>query len=167
MNDLTTYYKVRDLMRTGDQLAFASAGLIGKIIMFRSGKYSHWGGIIRLQEYEGLERKRFTIEAIEHGFYPDILSNYIKNYKGHIWWYPLRDEWNPRRHALGERALALIGTPYDYKSLFKQAIARVSTDAKKLFCSEAWYYIMGFTGKAPYPSEMPNLGVFKEPVQLV
>jgi hypothetical protein len=172
MNNITIYNSVKDQMKTGDQLGFQNTSLISKLIIWRTGndgpiQLSHWGGIIRMTEYEGLERRRFTLEALNIGFYPDCLTNYIKNYSGHIWWFPLKDEWNLKRQLLGERAMALIGTKYDYKSLFKQVLGSVSSDVNKLFCSEAWFIIMGMQGKAPNPTQMPSLGVYKEPVKLI
>jgi hypothetical protein len=172
MNDLSIYNAIKDQMKTGDQLGFQNISLISKLILWRTGKdgpipFSHWGGIIRMKEYEGLERHRFTLEALSIGFYPDCLSHYIQNYSGHIWWFPLKDEWNPIRQELGEKAMNLIGTKYDYKSLLKQILGSVSSDAHRLFCSEAWFIIMGLSGKAPNPTQMPSLGVYKDPIKLI
>jgi hypothetical protein len=167
MNNLAQYLAIREEMKTGDMLAWASNSLIGRIIRWRSGPYSHTSGIIRLTEYEGLPKRRFTLEAMKYGFYPAILSNDLKNYAGRVWWYALKDEWNPKRQAIGEKALSLIGIGYDYKSLFRNALGRVNSDARKLFCSEAWFLIYGFAGKAPTPSDMPKLGIFKDPVQIL
>jgi len=167
MNNLDAYLAVREQMKTGDMLAWATPSLIGKLIMWRTGPYSHTSGIVRMKEYEGKPRRRFTIEAMEYGFYPSILSNEIQTYKGHIWWYALKDEYNDKRGAIGEKALSLIGIGYDYKSLFRNALGRVNSDARKLFCSEAWFLIYGFAGKAPTPSDMPKLGIFKDPVQIL
>jgi hypothetical protein len=171
-NDLTKYLAVRDSMKTGDGLGFANNSLIGRTIMWRTKKdgpipHSHWGGLIRLSEFEGLPRRRFTLEAMSAGFYPDILSRAIVNYDGHIWWYPLLDGWDPWRQEIGEKALALIGTGYDWGGLFKQAFVRVSADARRLFCSEAWQIIYGFKGLGLNPTQMYTLGIFKPPVQLI
>ena len=172
MNDLSKYLAVRDAMRTGDGLGFANNSLIGRAIMWRTKgdgpiPLSHWGGIIRMSEYEGLERRRFTLEAMSIGFYPDILSTYIQRYDGHIWWYPLKEEWDPMRQAIGEKALALVGTRYDFGSLIKQAFARVSSNASRLFCSEAWQLIYGFKGQALTPTGMHALGIFQAPVRIL
>jgi hypothetical protein len=167
MNNLDVYMSIREQMKTGDMLEWASNGIVGKIIRWRSGPYSHTSGIIRMSEYEGLERRRFAIEAAEKGLVLTVLSTDLKKYDGHCWWYPLKEDWNPMRQGIGEKALAAIGTPYDFQSLFKNALGHVSADAKRLFCSEAWYIFYGFKGKAPTPSEMPKLGIFKEPVQII
>jgi hypothetical protein len=175
MNDLSKYMEVRGEMKTGDMLAWASPGIVGKLIRWRTGEYSHTSGIIRLSEYEGKPRRRFHLEAQEKGFYPAILSNEMATYGGHIWWYPLKDEYNPLRGAVGEKALSMVGVGYDFLSLFKNILGRVNTDAKKLFCSEAWFIIyrdalalpISRETKAPTPSDMPKLGIFKEGVQIL
>lgn len=171
-NDLSAYRKVRDCMRTGDGLGFASNSLIGKAIMWRTKgdgpiPHSHWGGIVRLQEYEGLERRRFTLEAMSIGFYPDILSAYIQHYDGRIWWYPLKDSWDCMRGTIGERAMALIGTRYDWLDVGRQMLGRVSSDARRLFCSEAWQLIYGFQGQGLTPTGMHRLGIFETPVRIL
>lgn len=172
MNDLSTYLAVRDAMRTGDGLGFANNSLIGKAIMWRTKgdgpiQHSHWGGIIRMSEYEGLERRRFTLEAMSVGFYPDLLSTYIVNYAGHIWWYPLKDEWDGMRQTIGEKALNLIGARYDWRDVGRQLLGRVSSDARRLFCSEAWQLIYGFKGEALTPTGMHKLGIFQAPVRIL
>jgi hypothetical protein len=185
MNDLTVYDSVKDQMKTGDGLGFANAGFISKAIMWKTDgdvdpknpiKLSHFGGLIRAGEYEGLERRRFTIEAMSIGFYPDILSKYIKDYQGHIYWYPLKDEWDKYRAQIGSEILSMIGTKYDWLGVGKQLFGKVSADARRMFCSEAWE--IGYQNTAPQlcvdmkglaltPTGMWKLGVFKEPVKLI
>jgi hypothetical protein len=167
VNNVDKYIVVRDHMKTGDMLAWAGNSWISRIIRARSGPYSHTSGIIRLSEYEGMERKRYTIEATEKGLVLARLYNDLLHYDGHCWWYPLVESWDCLRQGIGEKALDAIGTPYDFGSLFRNALGHVSANAKSLFCSEAWYIFYGFKGKAPTPSEMPKLGIFKDPVQIL
>lgn len=184
-NDLTTYNLVKDLMLTGDGLGFANVGLISKAIMcktkedvdpYNSIKLSHFGGIIRAGLYEGTEQRRFTMEAMSMGFYPDILSKYIINYPGHIYWYPLKDEWEPYRELIGIQILSMIGIGYDYFGIVKQLVMKVSESARKLWCSEAWE--VGLQNVAPQlcndvkkvgltPTGMWKLGVYKTPIKLI
>lgn len=172
MNDTSKYESIKDDMKTGDGLGFANTSIISKLIIWKCHNcgpipLSHWGGIIRLQEYEGLIRRRYTLEAESKGFILDSLSGYIKNYPGHIWWYPLKDELNCSRQEVGENALAMVGTGYDWLSIPKQLFMKVSTNSRKVFCSEAWQIIYGFKGKALNPTEMFKLGIFKDPIQLI
>ncbi len=178
MNNLGVYEGIRHLMKTGDGLGFYNYSPIGKAIAWKTRgdgplPHSHWGGVIRLQEYEGLERRRFSLEALSVGFYPDILSSYIKTYKGRIWWYPLQDEWDNKRQVIGEKALSLIGTKYDWKSFFSFALMQVSPEVRRLFCSEAWQIIYKEAGiplkvkKALSPTGMHHLNIFKDAIRLI
>lgn len=182
---MSVYNSVRDIFKTGDGLGFANTGFISKAIMLKTKKdadpqnqirLSHFGGLIRAGEYEGLERRRFTVEAMSIGFYPDILSKYIKNYPGHIYWYPLKDEWNKYRTLIGEEILLMIGTKYDWLAVGKQLFGKVSADARRMFCSEAWQ--IGYQNVAPHlcndvggigltPTGIWKLGVFKSPIKLI
>jgi hypothetical protein len=181
MNDLSTYLKYRDLMKTGDGLGFQNVEIVSKIIMYATKgdgpiPLSHWGGIVRAGIYEGVENRRFTIEAMSIGFYPDILSNYIKNYRGHIYWYPLKDEWEPYRNKIGEQTLSMIGIGYAWLGVVKRFFAKTNANARRLFCSQAWE--VGLQNVAPHlcndvggvsltPTGMWALGAFKEPIKLI
>lgn len=181
MNDLTIYNKVKEAMQTGDGLGFQNTGLISKMIMWKTKgdgpiALSHWGGLIRAGAYEGAECRRYTIEAMDSGFYPDILSNYIKDYPGHIYWYPLKPEWDEYRTKIGEGILSMVGTKYDWLSVASQLLIKASANARRLFCSEAWQIGLqnvapqlcaDTKGKALTPSGMWKLGCFKEPVKLI
>lgn len=172
MNDLTTYEAVKDQMRTGDGIGYYSHSIIGRIIAWRTKHYgpilhSHWGGIIRLPSVEDDGKRRFTMEATETGFQLRLFSSVLATYKGEVWWYPLKDEFNSRQEEIKKDAFSLLGKKYDWLSLFKQALFSVSTDARRLFCSEAWQIIYGVYGKALPPSGMHSLGIFKPPIKLI
>lgn len=184
MNDLTMYEQVKEQMLTGDGLGFANTGIVSSLIMWKTKgdadpvnkiSLSHWGGLVRAGAYEGAERRRYTIEAMSIGFYPDILSDYIKNYPGHIYWYPLKDEWNPYRDKIGAQILSMVGTGYDWLGVAKQALLKVNASARRLFCSEAWQIGLQLVApqlcepveKALTPTGMYKLGCFKNPVKLI
>jgi hypothetical protein len=168
MNDLTLYNSIRDQMKTGDLLQWKSNSVVGALIRWRTDSiFNHSSLVLRLSEYEGLERRRFTTEALENGSVLNFLSRRLEQFDGEVWWYPLKDDWNDKRQAVGETALSLIGIPYDYKSIAAQIFGSVSTDSRALFCSEYCYISYGFEGKAPNPGEMPNLGIFKEGVKIL
>lgn len=166
MNDI--YQRYRPDMKTGDLLLWSTNSLLGAVIRyFSKAAVNHASLVIRLQEYEGTERRRFTTEALEHGIILNLLSKRIAEYNGSVWWYPLKDEWNDRRTEIGEKAMSYIGTPYDYKSLFKNAFGKVSADARELFCSEYCFICYGMAGESPTPGDMPGLGIFKQPIKIM
>lgn len=164
----TAYYEqIKDRMKTGDLLQWRSNSLVGGLIRWRTGSiFNHSSLVLRLQEYEGAEHRRYTTEALEHGTVLNFLSRRLEKYDGEVWWCPLKDEWESRRQEIGERALSLIGIPYDYKSLIKQIIGKVSAEATSLFCSEYCYLSYGLTGTAPTPADMLDLKIFKSPLKL-
>lgn len=168
MNDLAKYKEVKDRMKTGDLLQWRSNSIIGWLIRWRTkSDVNHSSLVIRLSEYEGMERRRYTTEALEHGIILNFLSRRLEQHDGNVWWFPLKDEWNEKRQAIGENAMALIGIPYDYQSVMSQIFGKVSTDAQALFCSEYCFIAYGFEGTAPTPADMPDLGIFKEGVQII
>jgi len=168
VNDLSAYNAAKDGMKTGDLLQWRSDSLVGALIRWRTKSgVNHSSLVLRLSEYEGLERRRWTTEALEHGTVLNLLSRRLETFGGECWWYPLQDSWNEYREKVGEWALKMIGVPYDYESIFKQIVGKVSADARALFCSEYCYMAYGLIGKAPSPGEMPELGIFKEPVKIL
>lgn len=169
MNDLTVYHNVKTQMQTGDLLMWSSDRLIGKAIRWRTlSEYSHASLVIRLAEYEGTEGRRFTTEALADGVVLNVLSARLAHYDGRVWWFPLDEEkCRVKRAHVGECALSFIGTPYDYQSILRLCLRRVSTQMDKLFCSEYCAVCYGLGGDAPTPADMPKLGIFKEAVRLV
>jgi len=174
MEKLDTYYKHRPMMQTGDLLLWKSRSVIGWLIrLFSSGNVNHAGLVLCLDEFAHLTDRRWTLEALEPGIVLSLISRRFEKYDGSAWWYPLKGEYNSCRHDLGEWAIEKVGTPYDYGSLFKNALGRVSADASKFFCSEYAYMAYKEVGlpvdleKAPRPADMPGLGIFKEPTQIL
>jgi hypothetical protein len=184
-NDLTIYNSVKDRMGTGDGLDFLNVGAVSDFIAWWTRKdvdpknqirLSHFGGLVRAGLYEGKDERRFTMEAMSIGFYPDMLSKYIINYPGHIYWYQLKPEWDQYRNEIGCQILSMIGTNYDWLGVAKQLIMKVSESARRLWCSEAWE--IGLQNVAPKlcadvkgiglsPAGMWKLGTYKDPVKLI
>lgn len=166
--DIGNYALLRDEMRTGDLLQWHSKSLIGKLIRWRTGsKVNHSSLVLRFSEYDSDTPRRFTMEALEHGVVLNLLSRRLEAHDGEVWWYPLKSGISLlNRKIIGERALSMVGIPYDFSSIVKQIIGKVSTDARKLFCSEMCYMAYGYKGTAPNPGEMPSLGIFETPVKL-
>jgi hypothetical protein len=166
VNDLTAYNTVKAKMRTGDLLLWRSRSLLGAAIRFFSkANVNHAGLVMRFAEYEGDEIHRFTTEALERGIILHRLSKRLEEYDGEVYWYPLMDGWD--RAVIGERAMRYIDTPYDYRSLFRNIFGKVSANARELFCSEYCFICYGFSGKAPVPGDMPDMGIFKDPVKIL
>jgi len=187
MIGLDRYNAVSNLMETGDLLLWRGDTPLGKAIrLFSHAQVNHASLVMRFQQYEGAERRRFTSEALEHGIVLHLLSKSLADYNGQCWWYPLKiDVGTPLRKTplrgqanddrsvpttllgreeVGERALKYMGTPYDYEALFKNAIEKVKADPQRLFCSEYCFLCYGMEGLAPTPGEMPALGIFDDPI---
>lgn len=162
---MNAYPIYREYFKTGDILQWASYSMIGSVIRWRTkSDANHSSMVIRLSEWEGLERRRFHTEAMERGVYPNLLSNRLKDYKGKMWWMPLKDSWDDKRQLIGERLTEVWGKAYDYKSLMWQTIGKVSIDTQQMFCSEVVDYALGFTGQAHNPGELETLGIHRDKI---
>jgi hypothetical protein len=105
-----------------------------------------------------------------------MLSRKLEGYDGQVYWYPLKDEYNELRPKIAFYVLDKIDIRYDYKSLFKQLLGRVSSDANRLFCSEvcnlAWVSAgidTGFPtdGIAPTPDDINNFKIFRDKIRIL
>jgi hypothetical protein len=180
MSNLINYNLLKDQMKTGDGLGFQNVGIIPSIIKWKTKDdgpipLSHWGGIIRFPAYEGAENRRYTVEADIDGFNTRLFSDYIKDYKGHIYWYPLKDEWEPYRNQIGEDILSMTGIGYDFLGVCAQLFIKINTNLRYLFCSEGWQIgtqntaleLCKYKDKtALTPTGMWKLGCYKEPMEL-
>lgn len=163
------YSEAKDYMQTGDMLFWHGHNLLGKAIqVFSKGEFNHASMIIRLGDCEGLNTdRRFHTEAIGKGVLPNLISRKIVEYDGEVWWCQLKPEWESVRPAIALRLAEWWGVNYDFGSLFKNAISRVSADANKLFCSELCWLALGLDGKAPTPVELFNKDLFQRKEQLI
>ncbi len=157
MLNLKVYEIARDLTKTGDLVQWHSDSLLGAGIRLRKGGViNHTSIIIRLAEYEGKDRRVFTLEALEHGVVLNLLSRRLADYDGDAYLLRLKDKFDPLRGDMGERALACVGIPYDYLGIIKECFGNAQMGLDQLFCSEtAWYALTGkTTGEAPDPNEI-------------
>ncbi len=185
MSNLDLYQSHQPQLRTGDLLSWASDSAIGWLIRkFTKSDVNHSGLVIRFADYEeknGASR-RFTLEAIR-GIELHLLSRRLREYKGKVYWHALQERFADKRPLLGAIALKHTGVPYDYRSLFRNALGKVSADANKLFCSEYVYLTYtkcSFTpetndsklliqlaeGKAPTPADMHKLGWWDDRIRI-
>lgn len=184
-NDLTRYFSKRDAIQTGDPIQFQSNTLIGKPIQWRTGsKYNHTAIAIRIKEFD--EERVYLLEALGSGTVLNPLSARLREHRGHAWVLPLKADHGPLRRSVGQWALRHVGIRYDYFGVLKQLLCRVSSNARRLFCSEYWW--MAFRdaarktengrksliearktlkGKAPQPADIPNLGLTQSEIQIL
>ena len=168
---INNYDLIKEDMKTGDILQWQSYSIVGSLIRWRTKDKdvskedtpNHSSMIIRLSEYEGLERRRFHTEAMERGVYPNLLSVRLKGYKGKVWWLPLKEDWDGKREEIGMRLTECWGKEYDYKSLVWQLIGKVNIDVRKMFCSEVVAFgLYGKKGKAPNPVELEKYNAHRD-----
>lgn len=169
MNDLTVYESIKDKMKTADLLAWKGRNPFSLGICYVTGEpFSHVGLIVRMSEYEGLERRRFTSEAAAQGVFPCFLRRKLEKYHGDVWWYPLKKEYDSQRAELGVRAAEFWGMKYDFLSIAKQLVGRVSVNARYLFCSE--YVQIVFQrdrAVAQWPGEIVKWPVWDHPLKII
>lgn len=166
MNDLSLYEKVRDRMGTGDLLLWAADSLLGEAIrLFSKAEVNHASVVVKM---DGIRTYRlFNYESLSDGFGPHYLSKELEKYEGSVWWLPLLEGHD--RAAIEERVFQFDGTPYDYRTLFQMAVSAPDKDTSEMICSEAAEVVI--TGEAGgvvhSPGELPALGIFGPPVQIL
>lgn len=175
MNDpMIRYGLFRPCMKSGDCLLWRSKSIIGWMIrLFTGHNVNHAGLVVVPYKIGTLSHRRFTLEALEPGIVLRLLSERLRGYEGKMWLYPLKEELDEYREVIISKALADEGVKYDYASLIKQAIGRVSVNADRYFCSEFCYSAYKKAGvpmpdleSAPRPGDLPSLGIFDTPVLL-
>ena len=171
---LKMYLTCRHLLRTGDCILWRSNSIIGWLIRkFSKGNVNHVSLVIRLDEYGNKLDRRFLLEALGSGIVLRLLSRRLMNFTGQVWWLPLKDKYNGNRDTIGEWALLKVGIPYDYHSVFKNTLGRVSAEASKLFCSEYCFMAWKAAGiklkgnKAPRPTDIKALDIFKKAIRIL
>jgi len=161
-------------MKTGDLLQWREDVWWMSYIWFwrlvTQSKVNHSSMVLRLQQYEEFEKRRFTTESRKHGTVLNRLSSRLRQYDGEVWWYPLKDDWDPHRQKIGEEMLERIGISYNIAGVVKLTLRRLfgakcrkvfnnrtvlkgivgwmnRVDKKnEVFCSEYCYWVYGSTG---------------------
>jgi len=169
---LDLYYERRHFLETGDGLTWGSKTILGKTIQIVTGyPVNHFGLVIRFRQYD--ENRIFTLEALRPGIVLRALSERLRNHRGTCYWHSLKPEHNSKRFGIGGSALSYVGVGYDKWSLVKQAVMRVSTDARELFCSEfgqiCWEDndVIPSERQAKQPGEMDSLGATLPQVKIL
>lgn len=161
MGCLDTYNQVRSQIRSGDMLEWKSPGFVGGSIRLITGKeVNHTSLCLDLPPY-GLysEPHKFILEANPSGIQPCLISERLREFKGSVWWYKLKPEFDILRNDGIDWALEQVGTKYDYKSLLSQLFGSVSADSRKYFCSEYNFFYLVVSGILPQYAYNPALRV--------
>jgi hypothetical protein len=156
------YRKQRQKMRTGDRLEWRSDTVIGRLIrLVTRQRVNHTGMVIRFGSLEILKDIDLvcTAEALEDGFHIQRLSRRLDGHRGQVWWHRLKARHLASSPLMGSWALSFAGIEYDFKSLFKQAVARVTASPELLFCSEAIFLV----GKKAGLPVSPDIQVAPQP----
>ncbi|MDD5234545.1 MAG: hypothetical protein PHG91_14225 [Syntrophales bacterium] len=194
INDLTKYYEIRDRIKTGDDLHFASFSALGLCIRFvTKAPVNHTAKIVVMTDETGHKRV-YIVEAMENGMQTRYLSERLQQFSGAVYWCPIRADFeNIRPHfarAISEfqDRMDIEWIKYDYWAIVKQLFGRVGQDGSKMFCSEAaWMlteraieisdnklakHIMGilknnWNGKAPTPGDLYYSGLYQSRQQIM
>lgn len=134
------YPEIRSQIKSGDVITWEGKGPVSWLIR-RWSHRSHASMCLDFADKNG-DSRRYIIEAWEGEFNMRLLSKRLEGYTGKAFWHQLNPAvFDKHRKSIEYNSLSLLGTKYDYDSLFSNVLGRVSTDAKKLFCSEAICHI--------------------------
>ena len=184
------YEEIRDGIKCGDRFEFAGDSILGRLIRwFDKQPVNHTALALSIDEYSNYAgNRKFLLEAESDGIVLNTASHDILKYGGRVYWTPLLPSFDECRAAIVDWALQQVGTGYDFGNLFKNAIAHVSADMRKMFCSE-FYFIALVSGgclpqyhlspagcvidgmlkpvPAPRPGEFGQFPIFGETVEIL
>ncbi len=161
---LMKYSVARPHITTGDAILWKGNSIISRLIRFWT-PYSHASLVIRLKISEGLQERVFLVEALSTGLELRLLSKRLANYNGEAYWFHINTT-EKQRLSILEFALTKCasGIKYDFGSLVKNMLGRVSMDAHRYFCSEFVFHtwkqanlVTPFLTVAPRPGDLPGL----------
>jgi len=167
------YEDYRCNIHSGDLIEWGSNTLIGWCIrQFTGMDVNHTSLALKLEHFKHLENRRFIVEALGRGIEVNLLSKRLDKFSGTVYHLKLKPQYDRFRNDIAGWALDKLGTPYDYKNLFMQAISRVNADARQFFCSEFAYLAYCSAGlicgeQAPRPGEFTAYGLHETRVRIV
>ncbi len=159
----------RALCVTGCCFLTASDDILGRAIRLCEGEdayVSHAACVVRLPPNMMDEDRVSMIEALEHGLTPTYVSERFQDFNGHVYLFTPAGLTEEKQHKFRYWLIDKMfkRTPYDYSSLFRNAIGHVGAEASALFCSEAWGMAADYSGierieafkgeKAPQPPDV-------------
>lgn len=145
------YKNLRGKMKPGDVVAFGGNHIISRIIKWRTGSPVSHVGVVLQTVRVGAQQEGFFNQIVEStnldgftGVSVSRISHRLAQYKGKVWWLPLRDD---IRAALNADAffdclMEQVGKPYDAGQAILSAIdwlgwlTRNHEESSRLFCSE-------------------------------
>jgi len=175
---MNRYLELRDQIKPGDAFVEEGTGLIPKEIELLGGRWRGHGlshALMAIKLQEDLVDHFFCIEALEDGLDLIKLSGEINNTiakSGHVWWIPLKDEFEWARPGLQSWALDHIAVGYDFKGLFGYNLPMITFNERRMFCSAVLYWdcvenkITERREKPWRPVDVANYGPYKEAIQI-
>lgn len=156
-----TVEKALEIADSGDCLLWKGGSLISRLIRLWTS-YSHASLIVRLEDCGG---KLYLVEAVASGVEFRDAERRILESRDEVFLF--RPKWimPTMRRCLVKQAMdaTSLEIGYDFKGLFANAVGRVSTDAKRYFCSEFVWDTWTRCGiapdwsvTAPRPGDIPN-----------
>ena len=167
--EMPLYDMMRPNMRTGDLVEFSGRSLLDATIQWRTGyDVNHTAIVLCMKTADfGAAEHVLILEATPFGVRLSRLSRRLESYRGSAFWVPLRSEWNSRRDVICAAAMSYEGRRYDYGSLARNLIGRVSAKADAMFCSELAFVALRDAGlpvgdgPVPVPGEISAMSIFK------
>lgn len=157
----SNYLQHRPNMQTMDGLQMYGNYPNSAVIRKVSGEdVNHTAAVLRLDRYD--RERVYTTEALEFGLFPYPLSQRLSDYKGRVWWHPLRDEYKGEPQDLAIQWLMRHwGTPYDYIGAVSHwrtlcGIDPRKTDASALWCTEAYFLAWRDGARLPHLQGMEH-----------
>lgn len=141
-NDLTEYYKRRELMNNFDLLQWNHFNEIGTAIKNVTGeKVNHTSCVVRIP---WMEHVVYSIEARSNGLHLYPLSELLRKYNGWCEWSPIKPEHVSNGDALRATRwlMLMLGRPYDFHGCLSHwrsllGFRPKEADARALYCSES------------------------------
>jgi len=171
--ELNTYQAFRPHMKSADLLEWRSKSFIGSCIRAKTGKDVNHSCLVLKLGFDGVCDRRFTLEALGGKFELCLLSRRLNDFKGMVYWHPLKEEYRNSADAVMSWALLQVGTRYDYPSLFASLFGHVSNDGKLLFCSESCFFayehagLIKNCGITPWPGGFKKYGLHEDRVRVL
>ena len=166
-NSYQMYLVLRDAMQTGDVIAYNGRGPLSTVIRWVTGYPTHVALVSRTQDTDGKTR----IQCIEStsmkiggdriiGVQRTYLSERVQNYKGDIWWLPLKSSLSgsiKRRQDYFDNLLqARDGSRYDFLGALREGWSNIFPRLfpikdvdKRFFCSALVAYVLSNMGILP------------------
>lgn len=144
------YFCLRPALRTGDAIFFEGKGLISDLICLVAGGPSHVALVertddrIRLVESTSQRIGAKWIIGVQRTY----LSDRLRDYDGHVWWAPLKNEYSVKVVGHSNKFFAYLdmlhGKRYDFWQVMRKGwqllnlprVFPVRESPRRLFCSE-------------------------------